>query len=292
MIDLIKKNISLKNKCYYKTGGIASFYAEPRSSIELDFAINFAKNNNLDYKIIGAGANLLISDNGYKGLIISMREFAKYISYEKDNIITCGAGVLLSDLVNFAVSKGLKGLENLVGIPGSVGGAVIMNAGAFGTEIKDVVNNIYTIDNNGNSRIISNIEANFSYRKSTGLNNLIVKEAEFYLQKGDIKDLEIIRNDILKRRREKQPLDKPSCGSVFKRPNIGYAGKYIEDCNLKGFRIGGAKISEKHANFILNYDNATSSDIKKVIDKVKSDVKEKFNVELETEVQFIGQFDS
>lgn len=290
MIDLIKENISLKNKCYYKTGGNALFYAEPRSSIELDFAINFAKNNNLEYKIIGAGANLLISDNGYNGLIISMREFAKYISYKKDNIITCGAGVSLSDLVNYSISKGLKGLENLAGIPGSVGGAVIMNAGAFGSEIKDIVTNIYTIDSNGTNKIISNKEADFSYRKSTGLNNLIVKEAEFYLQKADTKDLEIIKNDILKRRREKQPLDKPSCGSVFKRPKVGYAGQYIENCNLKGFSIGGAKISEKHANFILNYDNATSTDIKNIINKVKSDVKEKFNVELETEVIFIGQF--
>lgn len=292
MINLIKENEPLHNKCYYKTGGNALYYAEPRCSVELNYALNFAKNNNINYEIIGGGANLLISDNGYNGLIISMTNFAKYISLSNKNIISCGAGVSLSDLVDFAIDKGLKGIENLSGIPGSVGGAVKMNAGAFGVEMKNVVTYISTLDFQGNNKLLSNKEAKFSYRKSEGLNNLIIKDITLSLNHGNKDDLIKAKEEILKKRREKQPLEKPSCGSVFKRPKVGFVGKYIEDCGLKGYQIGGAKVSEKHANFILNYNNATSKDIKKLIDHIITSVKSKFNVDLEPEVRFIGKFEN
>ncbi len=220
-----------------------------------------------------------------------MANFNHNISLEKNNIF-CGAGIKLSDFVDFAVDNSLEGAENLAGIPGSIGGAIIMNAGAFGTEIKDIVTEIKTIDINGNIKILSNKEALFSYRKSDGLKDLIVIEAKFSLEIGDKNNLLEIKKEILQKRREKQPLHKPSCGSVFKRPSVGYAGVYIENCGLKGLKKGGAVISEKHANFILNDNNASSNDIKWLIDEAINQVKTKYNVILEPEVRFIGIFDN
>ena len=288
MNNLLQENISLKDKCYYKTGGNARWYAEPSNISELKNILIWAKDKNIPFETIGCGANVLISDFGYKGLIVSLVSFEKDIKLQNDKTIYCGAGVKLIDFVDFAIKNSLKGAENLSGIPGSIGGAVIMNAGAFGTEIKDIVSKIYIIDRFGIEKEISCKEASFGYRSSKGLEGSIVTGAEFILEKGSIEELSSYRSYILNRRREKQPLDKPSCGSVFKRPSTGYAGEFIEKCGLKGFSHGGAVISDKHANFILNHSNASSADIKWLIDEAIKRVKDKFGVVLEPEVKFIG----
>lgn len=288
MIDLIEENISLKDKCYYKTGGFAKWYAEPKTVSQLNAILVWAKRGNVPFEIIGCGANLLISDFGYNGLIISCSSLEQFIKIKEKNIIYCGAGVRLDKFTEFAVNNGFSGAENLSGIPGSIGGAVIMNAGAFGTEIKDIATKIYAVDFEGNGRAFSSDEVLFGYRSSKGLKGYIVTGGEFSLQKGHIDSLKTLRSDILQRRRDKQPLDKPSCGSVFKRPIKGYAGQLIEDCGLKGLRHGGAVISEKHANFILNDSNATSADIKWLIDEAIRRVKDKFGIILEPEVRLIG----
>ena len=298
MQNIISKNVSLNNYTSYKTGGPAHFFAKPRSNVELKYALEYATSNNLKLEIIGGGSNLLISDNGFDGLVICTRSLNKYIinygsSYSDadngDNIILeCGAGINLGVFIDFSIRNSLKGMENMSGIPGSLGGAVKMNAGAFGTEIKDVLLSADIMDYNGQIIKIENQDINFGYRLSPGLQNKIVLSGIFQFKKSIKDELVDIKNNILSRRAEKQPLHRPSCGSVFKRPVGNYAGTLIEQCGLKGYKIGGAMVSEKHGNFILNESNATSSDIKNLIDYIVNTVYSKTNIKLETEVKLIG----
>lgn len=300
MNNIIKENVLLSDYTSYKTGGPAKYFAEPKTNEELKFALNYAHTNNLKLEIIGGGSNLLISDEGFNGLIICTKKLNEYIiNYENqfikdsslnDNsvILHCGAGINLGSFIDFAISKSYKGMENMSGIPGTLGGAVKMNAGAFGTEIKDVLLFAEVMDYKGVKHVVDNVNIQFGYRLSPGLVDKIVLGATFKFEISDEEELEKIKTDIISRRNEKQPLHRPSCGSVFKRPVGNYAGTLIEQCGLKGHRIGGAMVSEKHGNFILNEDNATSTDIKNLIDYIIKTVYSKTNVQLEPEVRMIG----
>ncbi len=285
---LIRKDVSLRDKCHYKTGGPAAWYAEPSRGGELRRVLEWASEKNIPFEIIGCGANLLISDEGCRELVICLSSFGRWAARDGALSVSCGAGLRLSELVDFTVRRGLKGLEKLSGIPGSVGGALAMNAGAYGAEIKDAVSSVSVMDASGAERELSPGEIGFCYRGSPGLRGLIVTGASFILEKGSSEALENDRAEILKKRREKQPLDRPSCGSVFKRPPSGYAGEFIEKCGLKGLRKGGAVISEKHANFILNDAGASSADIKWLMDEAARRVREEYGVELEPEVRLLG----
>ena len=266
----------------YRTGGISRYFIEPYNIYELFTALKFAKDKT--FFILGAGSNVLFSDKLFDGVVISLKKLNRYVIIKNDELI-CGAGCLLDSVINFSISNNLSGLENLSGIPGSVGGAIYMNAGAFDIEIKDFLTSVKIMDFSGGIKIYKRNDLNFAYR-SSGLKDEIVVEAIFTLRKGNY--LENKRVEILKKRGEKQPLEYPSCGSVFKRPKEGFAGALIENCGLKGYSIGGAEVSKKHANFIINKGNATSSDIYNLINYVKEAVYKKYGIILEEEVKLVN----
>lgn len=284
----IEKNVSLKEYTSYKTGGSAKYFAMCYNNDDLKQALDFAHSSDLDYEIIGGGSNLLVNDNGYNGLIICTAKLNRYIINYGNNILKCGAGINLADLVYYSCSQGLAGMESMAGIPGSVGGAVKMNAGAYNQEIKDTNIKAALMDKYGNIIIKSSEEIGYGYRLSPGTTGYIVLWAEFLYSRKNSEELLNIRKEILEKRKEKQPLHKPSCGSVFKRPEGNYAGTLIEQCGLKGYRTGGAAVSIKHANFILNEDNASSADIYNIILHIQKTVYEKTGIKLEPEVRMIG----
>lgn len=243
----IEENVLLNKYSSYKTGGAARYFAMCYNNNDVMKSLKYANDNNIDYEVIGGGSNLLISDDGYDGLIICTANLNKYIINYGNNIIKCGAGISMADLVYYTCTCGLSGMQAMAGIPGSVGGAIKMNAGAYNQEIKDTNIKVALMDKDGNITIKTNKEIGYGYRLSTGTNGYIVLWAEFSYITKDKDELLQIRKDILAKRKEKQPLHKPSCGSVFKRPEGNYAGTLIEQCSLKGYRIGGAEVSQKHA---------------------------------------------
>ncbi|MCA1933320.1 MAG: UDP-N-acetylmuramate dehydrogenase [Calditerrivibrio sp.] len=281
--DILKKDELLSKHCSYRVGGPAKYFATPRNEYELLAVEEFILKNNLKYLLLGGGTNILFDDRGFNGCVLSLKHLNRYIFIDGETVVA-GAGILLDDLVKYTLENNLSGMEDLSGIPGTVGGSVFMNAGAFQCEIKDIVKNIKLMEN-GKIFTIENSEAGFGYRQSR-LHGKKILEVSIQLKKGGINSL-IRREEILFKRWDKQPLEYPSCGSVFKRPSGGYAGKLIEDSGLKGFSIGGAKISEKHANFIVNFNNATGRDIRELINHIKKTVMEKFGVLLEEEVKII-----
>lgn len=282
-------NVPLKDCCTYKTGGAAKYFFEPRTIDDLRQAVLWASESHTPFFLLGNGSNVLISDKGYDGLVIRT-VFLNKVSFQ-DTIVTAGCGAVLTDLVTACCKKGLQGIENLYLIPGSVGGAVAMNAGAFEQEIGDSVESVTSMDREGVLHTRKKEALDFSYRASAfRTNNEIILSVNLHLSKGDPDELMRRAGEIEAKRKEKQPWDAACCGSVFKRPPGGYAGPLIEKCGLKGHRMGGARVSEKHANFIINEGGATSTDIKKLIQFVQKEVLEKTGVNLETEVLFIGDF--
>ena len=235
---------------------------------------------------MGNGSNLLITDDFHKGAFISTKNLNSI--EEKDGIITALSGVKLSSLCSFCASLSLSGLEELSGIPGTVGGAVYMNAGAYGGEIKDTLVKATYLTKDLEIKEILGVDCKFSYRNSVFQENGgIILSATFKLNKANKDEIKEKTLELLKRRNEKQPLEYPSAGSTFKRPEGYFAGKLIEDSGLKGYMIGGAQVSEKHCGFVINKDNATSKDILDLISHIKKTVLEKQGVELETEVKVI-----
>ncbi len=283
----LKKNEPLKNHCSYKTGGNALYFAEPVNTYELIEIIEFASNENLETFIFGKGSNILFSDNDFNAVVISTARLNNYILRKENNFVV-GAGIKLDNFVKFSIFSGFEGAENLSGIPGCIGGNVFMNAGAFDTEMKDIVLSVTVLNEDDEMEILQNEEIGFDYRRTLNLNNKIILSANMILRKSNNSDAFLRRIEILKKRSAKQPLDFPSCGSVFKRPENNYAGTLIESCGLKGFSLGGAKVSEKHANFILNFNNATSSDIYSLINHVKETVFMQTGILLEEEVKLIN----
>lgn len=282
-------NESLKKHTYFKIGGCADFFVEPSSIDELKIILDIAKKYNIDYYFIGNGTNLLVSDLGYRGLIIKIgNKFSQYTI--ENNIIKAGAGALLSTIAKATGNAGLTGLEFASGIPGFIGGGVAMNAGAYNGEIKDIISSVQCMNQNGELLTYTNKEMNFGYRTSRALtDNLIVLGVEINLEYGNIEQI-LSRIKLLNEKRiNSQPLNYPSAGSTFKRPKEGYAAKLIEDAGLKGFVHGGAMVSDKHSGFIINKDNATCKDVIELMNIIISTVNQKFGIELEPEVKIIGE---
>ena len=279
-----ENNVSLCNFSSYAAGGTARTVWYPANAVEISVLIEYFKCVNEPYWIVGGGANTIFDDGYIETALIST---AKLCAMRiEGNKLYSEAGVVLDDLVREAVNCGLAGLESLSGIPGTVGGALWMNAGAYGCEVGQRVTRVTAVLA-GEVRVLSYEECNFNYRSAVGLKNAVIISAEWEFDERASEDLLAIRYDILSRRAEKQPLEFPSCGSVFKRPEGDYASRLIDAAGLKGFTIGGAQVSEKHAGFIINRDGASSSDILAVIKHCQEVVFAKFGVKLELEQQLL-----
>ena len=278
--------LNLSEYTGFGTGGKAKSVYAPGSLEELLSLSAMLKQSGEKVYILGNGSNVIARDEGFDGTIILTRSL-KDISVENTTTLKCSAGALLTDVCRYALRLSLKGLENLYGIPGSVGGAVFMNAGAYGREIKDLITEVTVADENFKIIKFKNEQCKFGYRYSIFQENseLIILSAEFKLEIGDKDEILNKMKDVMSKRKASQPLEYKSCGSTFKRPTDNYASKLIEQCGLKGFSIGGAKVSEKHAGFIINFDNASSEDIFRLITTIQNKVKEKTGYELVPEVR-------
>ncbi len=282
-------NESMKLHTTFKTGGEASVFVTPANTQELMDTLEICAINGKEPFILGNGSNLLVNDEGITDkVVISMNEGFKFIEKISETSYRVGAGVPLSVLCKTALSDGLTGLEFAFGIPGLVGGAVFMNAGAYDGEIKNVVTESSYVTFSGQKGKLVGQQQEFAYRTSAyAKGGRVITDAVFELEKGDADKIREKMYDFLGRRKDKQPLDYPSAGSTFKRPVGYFAGALIEQSDLKGFRIGGAMVSPKHAGFVINYENATSEDIIKLILHCQKTVKDKFGVDLETEIKFV-----
>ncbi|MBO4462296.1 MAG: UDP-N-acetylmuramate dehydrogenase [Lachnospiraceae bacterium] len=285
----IIENELMNRHTTFKVGGPCSVFISPKKN-EIPKAIKLCQEYDVPYIILGRGSNVLFSDKGYDGVVIEMGEANNDITVD-DTVITAGAGATLAAVAMKAYENGLAGFEFASGIPGSIGGGLYMNAGAYGGEMKDVVVSAEAMDINGNLITLEREDMDLSYRHSAFMvRDLIVMSVTIRLNKGDKAEIKALMDDFNGRRRDKQPLNYPSAGSFFKRPEGNYAGKLIEDAGLAGLRVGGAAVSSKHCGFIINVDNATSDDIIELMKKVQNEVKKQFGVDLEPEVKFVGSF--
>lgn len=279
-----KENVPLAALTSFHIGGPAAFVVEAKDIQTVDRAVQACKDFGWPMAVIGNGSNLLCPDDGFEGVIVKLmkRDFFPEIT---DHSFTAFAGDSLIQISKYTVKQGFKGFERLAGIPGTIGGAIAMNAGAYGSEIISVLKRVHVLELEGKKEYWINAESgSFGYRKSPfGWPKNIVLEAEFLLEQGDGTE-QTVMEDCLARRKEKQPLEFPSAGSVFKRPTGLFAGQLIEESGLKGFRIGGAEVSEKHAGFIVNRGGATEKDVLNLIEHIQRTVKDKFNVMLEREI--------
>ncbi|MDF2877068.1 MAG: murB [Clostridia bacterium] len=271
----------------FKIGGPADLFITPTDIVQLAEALRVCRDYKVPFYIIGNGSNLLIDDKGFRGIIIQLcRNFSQVVV--EDTKITAYSGATLAKIANRALDEGLADFEFAQGIPGTLGGAVAMNAGAYGREIKDVIISADVIDHEGNIITLSKDELALGYRTSiVQKNHYIVIKAVLGLQKGDKCGILERMKDLADKRRDKQPLDMPSAGSAFKRPEGHFAGKLIMDCGLSGYKIGGAMVSEKHCGFVVSDGTATFEDVIKLIEHIKKTVKDKFDVELHPEVRII-----
>ncbi len=273
----------------FKTGGPADVYVKADGIENIKYALNILKEENIPYFIIGNGSNILVSDRGIEGAVIEIGSLMNKITVYGRKIYA-EAGALLSSVAAAAAENSLSGMEFASGIPGSIGGAVFMNAGAYDGEVKDIINYADVIDRYGNELRLSRDELQLTYRHSSVQETgMIITGAEFELRQGEKSKIREKMSDFAIKRRDKQPLNFPSAGSTFKRPEGYFAGKLIEDAGLKGKKIGGAQVSEKHAGFIINTGEATSDDIISLIDCCIQTVYNKFNVKLVPEVRIIGR---
>ncbi len=272
----------------FKIGGAADVFIKIKTVDELKLVIGTAQDFNLPYFVIGKGSNLLVSDKGIEGVVISL-EHLNNIKIDA-NTVTCGAGVGLMTLCSAAQKAGLSGLEFAFGIPGTVGGALYMNAGAYGGEMSQVVTSATALDSDGNIIKFNLEQMKLGYRTSAFKStDLIILEVVFKLTAADTGEIKAKMDDFFARRRDKQPLEYPSAGSTFKRPEGYFAGALIEQNNLKGVSVGGAEVSTKHAGFIINKGGATANDVRALIKHVQNTVKTADGVELEPEVIFVGR---
>ena len=280
-------NESLKKHTTYGIGGPADLMIFPKSKQDLIKVIEIINENKIQLTILGSGSNVLVSDNGIRGAVISLKNSLKQIEVD-DNILYAECGTMLGKIVKHAVKNNLIGLENLNGVPGTLGGALIMNAGAWGGEISENLIHVEVINSKSEIQKIQKKDLNFSYRQSSFNKDDILLSAKFNLKKAD-KD--IIKENFIEAqsgRKKSQPLNKRSAGSLFKNPKNNSAGKLLDEAGLKGFSIGDAKISEKHANFFINDGDASSRDMLMLIKKAHKEVKDKFNVNLSLEVKLMG----
>ncbi|MBQ1381462.1 MAG: UDP-N-acetylmuramate dehydrogenase [Ruminococcus sp.] len=280
-----RKYEPLSKHTTFKIGGVADTYVKVTSLSKLSTILKECRESDIDYMIIGNGSNILASDDGYRGVVIRLDGDFRKIALVDDDTVYCGAGATLAALCKFALNNGLSGLEFAWGIPGSVGGAVFMNAGAYGGEMKDVVYSVNHLTKNGEPGRTEKDALQFGYRTSVyRQNNAIITGATLKLRKDNPEDIRARMDDYLGRRSSKQPLEYPSAGSVFKRPAGAYAGALIEQCGLKGHSHGGAQVSEKHAGFIINKANANANDVKSLIREVQTKVYDETGFNLECEL--------
>ncbi len=278
----------MKNHTSFKIGGPADVMIIPDKEEEIVEAIRFCRENQIKYFVMGNGSNLLVKDTGIRGVVIKIANSFDRIDIEGEKVI-CQSGALLSKVANYALKHSLTGFEFASGIPGTIGGAITMNAGAYDGEMKDVVSKVRAIDKNNNIVELTNEEMKFRYRGSlVGDEGLIVLGVELELQKGDYSSIEAKMKDLTERRVSKQPLEYPSAGSTFKRPKGYFAGKLIDDAGLRGVRYGDAQVSEKHCGFVINVGEATFQHVITLIRMIQKVVYDKFNVKLEPEVKIIG----
>ena len=288
----ITYNEEMKKYSTFKIGGIAQCVIKIDNVEDLKEVVCFAKKENIQITILGNGSNVVISDKGIKGITLIIK--LDYLKIEKkdDNRVkaTIGAGTKLGKIGQSFLKDEITGFEELSGIPGTIGGAVKMNAGAHRKEMKDVVKSIKCIDYEGNEAEFLNENLEFAYRSSLLKNRkYIVTEVELILQKGKKEEIKSKMNEYATYRKEKQPIELPNAGSTFKRGNNFITAKLIEDAGLKGYGIGGAIVSQKHSGFIVNNGNATSKDVLKLVEYVKKEIKNKFDKEIELEIEFIGE---
>lgn len=283
-------NAPMSRYTSFKAGGCAKLLIKPNSVDTLSKILKECIDKQVNYLVIGNGSNLLISDNGFNGVVIKIGSDISKICLLDEETIYCEAGATMKALCNFAYENSLSGLEFAYGIPGTLGGAVYMNAGAYGGEMKDVLLSSKHIDNDGNVGEIIGEDLDLDYRRSAYTDNgFTIVSAIMKLKKADKVEIKASMNDKMSRRRDKQPLEYPSAGSTFKRPVGYFAGALIEQSGLKGYTVGGAQVSEKHAGFVINKDGATATDIITLIKDVQKIVFDKFGVNLETEVKIIGE---
>lgn len=301
----------MKNHTSFRIGGNAEYFLQPQTQEQLAGLMQLAEKEKIPLFFLGRGSNLLVQDNGIDGIVVHLgADFGEKIHLSNSTQIYCPAGTKLSDLCQFAAAHSLTGLEFAYGIPGSVGGAIYMNAGAYGGEVKDVLRFVDYFDKNGNFHCIPAEECEFSYRHSVFSQSLSPEDSTsntsnqsnlsnmkgccilggvFELTTGEPEKIQSTMDDILERRKSKQPLDFPSAGSTFKRPEGAFASALIDQCGLKGYRHGGAMVSEKHAGFVINYDNASCQDVLALVQEVQAIVLEKTGFHLELEVKVIGK---
>ena len=288
-IGKVEKSPLLSKYTTYKVGGKALAIVYPKNVVNLIRLLKLLREEKVKYKILGNGSNVLFSDSSFEGIIIKLSSFDE-VEFLSNNKIRVGAGYSLIKLSLLTAKKGLAGLEFASGIPGTVGGAVFMNAGAYKSDMGYVVQEVKVLTPDYKIITLENKELNFHYRSSFLQRHpeYICLDVVIKLKKGNKELLNEVINERRERRRESQPLEYPSAGSVFRNPDGGFAGKMIEDLGLKGYSKGGAKVSEKHANFIINYNKATSKDIKELIDYVHDEVLKEYNVDLKIEQEFVN----
>ena len=274
----------------FRTGGPASLFIRPRTTEEIKGVLKLLKRSEVDFFILGNGSNLLVSDKGYDGVIISLANFDD-IKIEDETKVIAQAGAMNSAIASLARDNSLTGFEFAAGIPGTIGGAMIMNAGAYGGEMKDITAKVTVLSSDGEVIKLDGQAMKFGYRTSAIKGKkFVVLSVLLELQKGNKDEIAGKMQELALKRKDKQPLEFPSAGSTFKRPEGYFAGKLIEDSGLRGFSVGGAAVSEKHCGFVINKVNATSSDIYNLIKHVQDKVYEDFSVKLEPEVIMLGEF--
>ncbi|WP_243153536.1 UDP-N-acetylmuramate dehydrogenase [Senegalia massiliensis] len=285
----IEKCVSMKKHTYFKIGGPADIVAYPNNIVQVQELIKFCNENNIEFFVLGNGTNLLVRDKGIRGLVIKIDDNLNDIKVDENRIIA-QAGAKVSRVAKEALKHSLTGLEGASGIPGSIGGGVTMNAGAYGTELKDVITNVKCVDEYGDIKDYNKDEMHFGYRHSRiHEKKLIVVEVEMVFKEGEYDKIKAAMDDYTQRRNSKQPIELPSAGSTFKRPEGDYAGRLIDVSGLRGIRYKDAQVSEKHCGFVVNRGNATCEDILNLIKVVQKTVKDKHGILLEREVLIVGE---
>lgn len=280
----------MKQHTTFRVGGNADYFVMPQSAEEVKNIVALCKEADMPYYILGNGSNLLVGDKGYRGVIIQIYKEMNHIRIDGDKVIA-QAGALLSRVGTATLEAELTGFEFAAGIPGTVGGAVVMNAGAYGGEMKDIIASATVLTQDGDIIAINKEDLELGYRTSViAKKGYVVLEAEYQLQKGDKEAIRARMDELKAQRVTKQPLEYPSAGSTFKRPEGYFAGKLIQDAGLRGFQVGGAEVSEKHCGFVINKDQATAADIQELMRQVSDKVMQEFGVKLEPEVKTLGEF--
>ena len=288
--DRFLREEPMKKHITFRVGGPAACFLTPSTKEQIREILHICQEEKTPYFILGNGSNLLVSDQGFDGVVLQVYKNMNQVTVEGAHL-RVQAGALLSATARKALEAGLTGMEFAAGIPGTMGGAAVMNAGAYGGEMKDILESVTVLTPEGEQKELNNEELQLGYRTSVVKEKgYIVLEAVLSLKKGDPEAIKSRMDELKEQRVTKQPLEYPSAGSTFKRPEGYFAGKLIQDAGLRGYQVGGAQVSEKHCGFVINKENATAKDVVDLIHDVQRIVYEKFQVQLETEVKFLGEF--